>query len=322
MKHLKWIVPLAVVVLLLLIALPAAADDPFGGPPSKTSGNGTSTWAAIYAGGTWDYKGNEYPDNTFSILTGNVSTREYNKYVTNWTAKVTIPAFSSRWFKFDTVRSRDVEVYLDDVPKWGAAYRYFDNAGCVDNKRSATSGAPLGASGYGSCDQSDNLQRIGVDTGGLNKGAGSESSIWRNGFLARIYGPSAINQMDYFWPTPNNALLTTRDGSRPRVADSQGGYGGFNRGGASLISALLISPGGNYIYLDSANADTLKWGDGNTHLLAGKFHLDGWVYVRVSNVMIWDNDMMLGTRYTPNGAYDFPNVNNPIPFNNFQPPLQ
>lgn len=54
MKNMKWIIPLAVVVVLLMVALPAAADDPFGGPPSKTSGNGTTTWGAIYVGGTWD----------------------------------------------------------------------------------------------------------------------------------------------------------------------------------------------------------------------------------------------------------------------------
>jgi len=59
MKYLKFLVPLVMVGILLAIAVPAFADDPFGATiPSKTSGNGSTTWAAIYIGdnGSWTGK--------------------------------------------------------------------------------------------------------------------------------------------------------------------------------------------------------------------------------------------------------------------------
>jgi len=383
MKNMKWIIPLAVVVVLLMVALPAAADDPFGGPPSKTSGNGTTTWGAIYIGGTWDnlrgpafyhdpstgcfpggvgqVPGGAVPM-TFNpqeqvlgtttrpqtgiatqlgqpgqpvqvvpgianqngqefvvggkvtsvcgpndALTGVVDSVEYDRYMTNWSASTTIPAFSSRWFKFDTVKSRDVEVYVDDDPKWGAAYRYFDTKGCLFHQ-----GAQ--APGTGNCDQSDNLQRLGIDTSEIGKATYSTpfDTMLVNGITARFYGPENINQMDYFWPTPNNMLLTTRTGSRPRVADTQGSYGGYGRGGASQLTINVTGNGyGTYFYLEPA--DQIKWGDGNTHLLAGRFHWDGWSYGVVANNMIWDQNVKVGTRFTPNGKYDFPCANCPYP---------
>ena len=412
MKNMKWIIPLAVVVVLLMVALPAAADDPFGGPPSKTSGNGTTTWGAIYVGGTYDnLRGSNFyhdpstgcfptsaqgtanstttgqvpggatpltyfpepqalgttqrpqpgiatqlnqpgqpktmnNDSTavtasgvalipgianqngeeFQVggkigtqcgvndkLTGVVDSVEYDRYKTNWSASTTVPGLSTRWFKFDTVKSRDVEVYVDDVPKWGAAYRYFDNKGCLFHQGSS-------APGTGNCDQSDNLQRIGIDTSEIGKYFLSVDdrmdfsvgdSQFLNGLSARVFPPEAISNMDYFWPTPNNALLTTRAGSRPRVADTQGSYGGYNRGTASVITTGA-QPSPTAIWLEPA--DQIKWGDGNTHLLAGKFHWDGWVYVRVFNNMYWDQNVVVGTRFTPNQKYDFPCDNCPYPF--------
>jgi hypothetical protein len=323
MKNLKWIIPLAVVVVLLMVALPAAADDPFGGPPSKTSGNGATTWGAVYVGGTWDNKrsvtdGFYTNPNTFSLSTGVVSSSEYDKYVTNWSAKTTIPALSTRWFKLDTVKSRDVEIYVDDVPKWGAAYRYFDNRGCLAHGQSK-----VPTDGNGDCDRSDNLQRLGIDTSNMGKyflavddryDFVPGNSMFQNGFAARIYPPESINSVDYFWPAPNNSLLTTRTGTRPRVADTQGSYGGYGRGAASLITTSTYGSWNNtYSWLEPA--DQVKMGDGNTHLLGGKFHWDGWVYVRVFNNMYWDNDAQVGTRYTPNGKYFFPCDNCPYPFN-------
>lgn len=316
MKYMKYIVPLAAVILLLMIAMPAVADDPFGGPPSKTSGNGTSTWAAIYVGGTWDNQrdANSFykNPNTFSLdpnskfgATGNLSSAEYDKYVTNWSAKITIPGgAASRWFKFDTVKSRDVEVYVDDVPKWGAAYRYFGTIGCR-------------SSGAGDCDKADNLLRLGIDTDEIGKAwlatqgrydiainsANDTSGIW-----GRLYPPEYISRPSYFWPTPNNALLTTRAGTGIRIGDTRGA-GGFNRGGRSIAN----EQGYGYVNLDEC--DQTKRGDGNTHLNCGKYNWDGWVYLRVFNYMIWDNDVQVGTRYTPNERYDFPSSNNPYPFN-------
>lgn len=326
MKHLKWLVPLAVVVLLLAIAIPAAADDPFGGPPSKTSGNGTSTWAAIYIGSDWSNKRDvsifTQCGNTFSLARGNEATCEYDKYVTTWSAKITIPGGgSSRWFKFDTVKSRDLEVYVDDDPKWGAAYRYFDDGDCTRG-RDAT-----GRSGYGNCEGADNLIRLGIDTSALGKAwlatedrndfSIGDTIPGRNGAWARLYPPEYINRMSYFWPTPNNLLLTTRAGSGIRIGDTQGGFGGYNQGSRSVLNESGVG------YRTLGPCDQLKQGDGNTHLLcSGKLHWDGWVYLRVFNTMIWDNDFRAGTRFTPNAAYDFPCSQCPYPFNPNVPPAQ
>jgi hypothetical protein len=301
MTHIRFLAPLAFVASMLTLALPAAADDPFGGPPGKASGDGLTTWGAIYIGGTLDNKcdGRYKNPDTFSSQTGVVASKESDCYLNNWSPTLTIPAMSSRWFKFDTVKSRDVEVYVDDVPRWGAAYNYFSptcnraNRDCVDN-----------------------LERIGIDTSEIGKQSIAMQNVQSNpqdrhmvgnGFAARVYGTDSINQNDYFWPTPNNALLTTRNGWRPSVGDTQGNWGGYNQGAIDIGS---MGPG---IWLDPGG--TAKWGDGNTHLLVGKYHLDGWVYIQVINNMIWDNGMQISTRYTPNGNYDFPCANCPYPFN-------
>ncbi len=83
MRFVRVIVPLAVIMATLLTALPAAADDPWGGPPSKGSGDGSTTWAAVYVGdnGCW---------------TGNLA------------------AGSSMWFKADTWKGRHLQIWLDD----------------------------------------------------------------------------------------------------------------------------------------------------------------------------------------------------------------
>ncbi|MCL4396254.1 MAG: hypothetical protein M1482_15885 [Chloroflexi bacterium] len=55
MRYMKWVVLFPVAIVALVTALPAFADDPFGGPPSSSSGNGSTTWSAIYIGndGCW-----------------------------------------------------------------------------------------------------------------------------------------------------------------------------------------------------------------------------------------------------------------------------
>jgi len=333
MKHMKWFVVLAVVVMLLMVAIPAAADDPFGGPPSKTSGNGTNQLAAVYIAGTFDktnslsapslttYSSSEpgyVNPNSFSLQTGVVSSYGYTQYPTNWSAKVTVPAGGSRWFKFDTVKSRDVEIYVDDVPKWGAAYRYFTSQFCYNGNKGVNTG-------NGGCDNADNLERIGIDTSEIGKWwTATQNSQYfvpftpqnANGFAVRLYDPDNIKRMDYFWPTPNNALLTMVGSYRPRVADSQGSYGGYIRGGCSPLCAQWgweNQTGGTYIWMDPG--DRNKAGDGNTHLFANKYHWDGWVYARVFNDMIWDGDVVVGTRFTPNAKYDFPCDQCPYPYN-------
>lgn len=267
MKYLKLIVPLAIVVLMLMIALPAAADDPFGGPPSRTSGNGASTWAAVYIANTCS-------------------------------AKQSLPAGGAMWFKYDTVKSVDTETYVDDVPKFGAAYNYF-------NKVTPKYGNSNGGDG--------NDIRLGIrqypPTWATKEQAqadywGNNDAAFDHGFAARLYDPANIKNMDYYWPTPNNALLTTRNGSRARVADTVGSYGGWNRGGASMLTIGVYGEGGGYSMLYHYD---IKMADGQTHLLSARNHQDGWVYMRVYNAMIWDNDMMACTNYIRRGDWDYGN---------------
>lgn len=293
MKYLKFIVPLAIVVLMLMIALPAAADDPFGGPPSRTSGNGTSTWAAIYI-------------------------------ANRCSAKVTAAAGSGTWFKFDTWKSVDTEIYVDDVPKWGAAYNYFNGQW-----------PPAGNTGIGktfddtqgNTDSQDNSERLGPYTnqggrianiggdgwghfpGGYQTKEQAQYDQWGdvgkevdNGFVARLFDPSNMNNMDYFFPTPNNSLLTTRNATRVRIGDTQGGTSGYSRGSRSQVNISVYGEPGNYSYLRHYD---IKMADGETHLLSGRQHYDGWAYMRVYNLMVWDNDMMACTRYIPRNDYNF-----------------
>lgn len=278
MKYMKLIVPLAIVVLMLMIALPAAADDPFGGPPSRTSGNGTTTWAAIYIANTCS-------------------------------AKLTIPGgASSRWFKFDTWKSVDTEVYVDDVPKFGAAYTYFNgqtgpfynqsNQTAVDNSlrlgpytnqggRITTPKPPdnnIGGDGWGSF------------PGGYQTKEQAQYDEWGdvgaaidNGFVGRLYDPDYITRMAYQWPTPNNALLTTRSGTQAF------------QGSTNVISLNSIT-GDRYSYLRHYD---IKMADGDTHLLSGRFHWDGWAYMKVYNLMVWDNDAMACTKYLKRDDYNY-----------------
>lgn len=262
MKYMKFIIPLAIVAVMLMVALPAAADDPFGGPPSRTSGNGTSTWAAIYIKGTC-------------------------------TARATLPAGASRWHKFDATKEFDQELYIDDVPKFGAAFNYFDG---VDPK-------------YGNSDGGNgNDIRLGIrqypPTWQTKEQA--QSDYWGNsgrafdhGLAGRVYDPDNIIQMNYFWPTPNNKLLTTRTGSQARVGDTEGGYNGYNRGGLTIA----VTHGWLRHY-------PIKMADGQTHLLSGRYHFDGWVYLRAYNAMIWDNDYTACDNEVRRDDYNFPNSSN------------
>lgn len=273
MKYMKFIVPLAIVAVMLMVALPAAADDPFGGPPSRTSGNGTTTWAAIYVADTC--------------------------------SRQTLAAGSSRFYKADTWKSHDLVIVVDDVPQWGAAFNYFG----------------YGASAYTL--QPSKTQGNDNDPGGggqrppafyLNKPDGTQEPENIHGFAAVVYGTEFIMDPDYYWPTPNNFLLTTRAGSRARVADTEGARGGYGRAG---FSAATWSTQGSVVYPVlwlRNNPNKLSKFDGETHLLSGEMQkADGWVYSRVFNNMIWDNDSNVCTKRVRRGDVDFPGSGHGIP---------
>jgi len=95
MQLLKWIGLVLFCSVLLTFAAPAAADDPFGGPPTSASGNGTTTWGAIYINGC--------------------------TAVTTFAPQVTL------WFKVDAWRNHKIQIWLDDEPRDSAA-KFFEGS--------------------------------------------------------------------------------------------------------------------------------------------------------------------------------------------------
>jgi hypothetical protein len=281
MKYMKFIVPLAIVVLMLMIALPAAADDPFGGPPSRTSGNGATTWAAVYVSG-------------YSSSALNSS-----GYATPVCNKSTFAAGSSKWFKYDTHATYDVEVYVDDDPKFGAALDYFGFGA------TPTTGEPGKTQG----NDNDPLV-IPFKVGWKPDGTQEPGNL--QGFAGTIYGSDYIEQQDFYWPTPNNLLLTTRDGSRARVSDTEGSYGGYGRGGAT-VNTVKVTGAPNVPSTTRLRHYNIKMADGQTHLLSALTRDDGWNYVRVSNSMIWDNDANFCVVFLRRPGADFPNSTPGVP---------
>jgi len=286
MKYMKLIVPLAIVVLLLMIALPAAADDPFGGPPSRTSGNGATTWAAVYVSG-------------YASTLVNSS-----GYYTPACNKSTFAAGSSKWFKFDSHKTYDNEVYVDDDPKFGAALDYFGyGAQAYTQEPNKTLGNDDDPGGGG---QQPTPFSVGL------KPDGTQEPENLQGFGARIWGSDYIRWMDYYWPTPNNALLTTRAGSRARVSSTESTRGGFVRGGASMATVFEQgTPNApEFFWLRHYN---IKMLDGQTHLLSYRFTDDGWNYMQVGNNMIWDNDANVCVVMARKPGADFPNNTPGVP---------
>jgi hypothetical protein len=264
MKYMKFIVPLAIVAVMLMVAMPVAADDPFGGPPSRTSGNGASTWAAIYVKGACS-------------------------------AASTLPSFSSRWFKYDATKEFDQEVYVDDVPKYGAAYNYFDGQDAKYGNSDGGNGNDIRLNFSGP--RAQYIPVFQTKEQAQSDYWGNTGEAFKHGIAARLYDPDNINNMDYLWPTPNNALLTTRVGSRARVGDTEGSYNGYNRGGFTV--------GVTHAWLRHYD---IKMADGQTHLLSGRYHHNGWVYVRAYNAMIWDNDITVCENNIRRNDYNFPNT--------------
>ncbi len=146
MTYLKLFGAMVVLVLIVFIVVPVSADDPFGGPATGLSGNGITTWGAIYI-------------------------------AEQCSSSTTFPARSARWFKADAWDDYRLQVWLDDDPQWGAAFKYFENY-------------PDPAAS----DQSENKL---------------------HGFWLRVYAPDTLNPNYAYDDQDHRAdLLTTRDGIR------------------------------------------------------------------------------------------------------------
>ena len=146
MQYLKLTSAVVALMLMVFIVAPVRADDPFGGPVAGTSGNGTTSWGAIYV-------------------------------AEKCSPSVLIPARSARWFKADAWDDYKLQVWLDDDPLWGAAFKYFENY-----PDPVTS------------DQSENKL---------------------HGYWLRVYAPDSLNPNYAYGDQDHRAdLLTTRDGIR------------------------------------------------------------------------------------------------------------
>lgn len=75
----------------------AYANDPFGGPPTTSSGDGSTTTEAIYIG-------------------------------EGCSPVMRFAAGSPLWFKVDTSEDYKLQIWLDDSPLWGAALKYFEGS--------------------------------------------------------------------------------------------------------------------------------------------------------------------------------------------------
>jgi hypothetical protein len=95
MQHLKWFLISAVLIVFLISVPSASADDPFGGPPTKDSGNGTTTRGAIY--------------------------------INECTNSIAFAPNSVLWFKVDAWLYHKLLVWLDDDPHDSAA-KYFEGS--------------------------------------------------------------------------------------------------------------------------------------------------------------------------------------------------
>lgn len=277
MKLMKWLVPLAVVIVLLAIALPAAAqgpvtqvvtykgpvvvvsagtnEDPFGGfpkssrkfsdsgllpggTPSSASGDGTTPRKAINIAGTW------------------AAGKRPTEAEMPTCALIKSPAGTSRWFKADTWRDRQLIVWLDD------------------ELNDAT--RPSGSAVFGGAD----LYMSGTASGGYWQknayfdGANSQTGYRvrtgpsLQGYVMAIYDPDALQPNREFDP-PNAFILTL----------NTSGSGGLlrSKGNVSLGSVGGGPHGfGQYNYGEPKH---LLWYDGR---------FDGWVYIRIYNQMVWD----------------------------------
>lgn len=200
-----------------------------GGVPSNKSGDGTTPRKSIYIGGAWDKDGGELPT----------------------CATVKIPAGSSRWFKMDTWKDFQLQVWVDDE---------------LNDATTPSGSAVFGAGDY---------YMLGLAPGSAwavnaasSKGAIPEDGWvgpYTEGFVMAILDPDNMRP-NYAFPPPNATLYTT-NGDRDKN----------NLSTADILGSQSIHGYGQYNW---AQPSHLLWYDGNNWA--------GWVHAKVTNQMIWD----------------------------------
>jgi hypothetical protein len=252
---------------MFLLALPAAADqpgtneDPFGGLPitgavPDAGGRagivakfGLCPWGCPLPGGFPSKNSGDGASPRKAIYIGGIwAGISWDPVELRNCATVKIPAGSARWFKLDTWKDRRVRIWLDD------------------EESSATQAS--GSAVFGAADMymwgtapGDAWQKNALD--------GSQVENFLEGFVMAVYDPDNLRPNFAFAP-PNAAILTLNADER-----------GFLQRGPDNLSLKEITGAGIHGY-GSYNPGMPN------HLLWYEGQFDGWVYVRVSNQMIWD----------------------------------
>jgi len=302
MKLMKWLVPLAVVIVLMAIALPAAAqgpytpgpnvhvrtyngplyivnagtnEDPFGGLPIPGSGGMPG---ALGAPGNFG----QYPWN--SALPGGVPS---DKSGDGSTPRKAIN-ISGPWSVLYTTGEQPWELPACTTVKIPAATsKWFKAATWKDrqliywvddelNDATKPSGvAVFGAANaymYGTApkDAWSVNEAEPKDTPNSQTSIGVISGPFLEGFAMMVYAPTALSPNNNFGP-PNGAILTL----------SVSGSGSLRRsqGNVSLSNIVGHSVPDGFGLFNIGEPNHLLWFDGR---------YDGWTFARVYNQMIWD----------------------------------
>jgi hypothetical protein len=161
---------------------------------------------------------------------------------------VTIPAGNARWFKLETWSDRRVDIWVDDEANGAKGPSGSAQFGAADRYMEGT-------------DPSSIWNANALDT--------SQSPNFLEGFVMAVYDPDNLKPNYAFMP-PNAGILTFD-------ADEKG----FIKRGPDNVSLKEVTGAGIHGY-GSYNPNRAN------HLLFYEGRFNGWVFVRVSNQMIWD----------------------------------
>ncbi len=302
MKLMKWLVPLAIVVVLMAIALPVSAqgpytpgasvhvrtyngplyivnagtnEDPFGGLPRPGSGG---VPGAIGAPGRFGV----YPWN--SALPGGVPSRASGDGSTPRKA-INIGGPWSVQYTSGELPWELPACALVKIPaatsKWFKAETWKDRQQIFwidDELNDAT--RPSGVAVFGAAnrymygtapgDAWSVNENEPADTPNSQTGINTITGPFLSGFSMAVYDPTSLGP-NYNFPTPPNAAILTL---------SVSGSGSLRRslGNVSLSNIVGRVPHG-YGQFNVGEPQHLLWYDGN---------FDGWTFIRVYNQMIWD----------------------------------
>jgi hypothetical protein len=302
MKFMKWLVPLAIVIMLLAIALPASAqgptytagasvhvrtyngplyivtpgtnEDPFGGLPRPGSGGVPGALGAPGNFGQYPWN-SALPGGVPSNRSGDGSTPRKAIYIGGpWSDLY--PAGEAAW---ELPACVTVKIPAA-TSKWVKAdtWRNRQLIYWVDDELNDAT-KPSGVSVFGAANRymygtapgdawsvNENEPK---DTPNSQTGINNITGPFLSGFSMAIYDPTVLGPNYYFNP-PNASILTL----------SVSGSGSLRRSAGNVsLSGLVGTVPHGFAQFNVGEPQHLIWYDGN---------FDGWTFARVYNQMIWD----------------------------------